>query len=136
MESNPDHSVLILFVDDEPLIFETVKETLEEGGFTVRPEHTAEAAMSALEESADRLAGLITDVNLGSKITGWNIAKRGRELRPDLPVVYTSGYAAGDWSAEGVPHSTIIQKPYAPAQVVTAISSLINKATSQPGSAQ
>ena len=130
-----DHEVLVLFVDDEPLIFETVKDALEEGGFAVRPEHTAEGAMHALEESSDHLSALITDVNLGSEITGWDIGKRARELRPDLPIVYTSGYSAADWSALGVPHSLLVPKPYAPAQVVTAISSLINKAASQPGSA-
>jgi CheY-like chemotaxis protein len=131
--SNPP--ILILFVDDEPLIFETVKETLEDGGFTVRPEHTPEGALQALEECGGELAGLVTDVNLGSHTTGWSIARRARELRPDIPVVYTSGYAAGDWSAEGVPHSIMVPKPYAPAQIVTAISSLINKAASQPGAA-
>ncbi len=133
MTTASGQSVLILFVDDEPLIFETVKETLEDGGFIVRPEHTADAALQALEECGGQLAGLITDVNLGSKVTGWDIAKRARELRPDLPIVYKSGYAAGDWSAQGVPHSTLVPKPFAPAQIVTAISSLINKAASQLG---
>lgn len=135
MTPSSDQRILILFVDDERLIFETVKETLEDGGFTVRPEHTADGAMQALEECGEKLAGLITDVNLGSEISGWDIAKRARELRPDLPVVYTSGFAAGDWSALGVPHSTMVPKPYAPAQIVTAISALINQAASQPGSA-
>ena len=135
MTAEPDPPILILFVDDEELIFEVVKEALEEGGFTVRPAHTAEAAMAALEKGANELAGLITDINLGSTTTGWKIARRARELRPDLPVVYTSGYAASEWPAEGVPHSTMISKPYAPAQIVTAISALMNKAGSQPRSA-
>ena len=128
-----DHEVLILFVDDEPLIFETVKDALEEGGFTVRPEHTAEGAMEALEKCALQLSGLVTDVNLGSDVTGWDIAKRARELRPDLPIVYTSGYSSAEWNALGVPHSALVPKPYAPAQIVTAIAALINKAASQPG---
>jgi len=133
MSTEPDTPVLILFVDDEELIFEVAKEALEEGGFTVRPAHTAEAAMAALEKGPNELSGLITDINLGSTTTGWLIARRARELRPDLPVVYTSGYAATEWPAEGVPHSIVLSKPYAPAQVVTAISTLINKAGSQPG---
>lgn len=130
-----DHEVLILFVDDEPLIFETVKEALEEGGYAVRPEHTASGAMKALDEFSSALSGLVTDVNLGSDVTGWDVAKRARELRPDLPIVYTSGYSSADWNVLGVPHSTLVPKPYAPAQIVTAISALINKAASQPGSA-
>ncbi len=130
-----DQKVLILFVDDEPLIFETVRDALEEGGYAVRPEHTAEGAMSALDECAGELSGLVTDVNLGSDVTGWDIARRARELRPDLPVIYTSGYSSADWNVLGVPHSTLVPKPYAPAQIVTAISALINKAASQPGAA-
>ena len=128
-----DHEVLVLFVDDEPLIYETVRDALEEGGFTVRPEHTADGAIRALEECAQKLSALVTDVNLGSDVMGWDIAKRARELRPDLPIVYTSGYSSADWSALGVPHSLLVPKPYAPAQIVTAVSTLINKAASQPG---
>lgn len=128
-----DHEVLVLFVEDEPLIFETVKDALEEGGFTVRPEHTAGGAIKALDECAEQLFGLVTDVNLGPDVTGWEVAKRARQLRPDLPVVYTSGYSSADWNVLGVPNSMLVPKPYAPAQIVTAISALINKAASQPG---
>ncbi len=133
MTAQPDLP-LILFVDDEELIFEMAKEALEEGGFSVRPAHTPESAMVELEEVANQLSGLITDINLGSTLTGWSIAKRARELRPDLPIVYTSGYAAADWAFEGVPHSIMVQKPYAPAQIVIAISTLINQVAPQPGS--
>jgi hypothetical protein len=41
-------------------------------------------------------------------------------------VVYVTGAAAAEWSSKGVPNSLIIQKPFAPAQVVTAVSQLLN----------
>jgi DNA-binding response OmpR family regulator len=129
-------AVSLLLVDDEELISDLLKDVLEEGGFEVMVAHDAETAMAALEaKAAEGLAGLITDINLGSKITGWDLARRARELRPDLPVVYTSGYAADDWPAHGVPSSLIVRKPYAPAQVITAISTLINSASSQSAAA-
>jgi hypothetical protein len=53
-------------------------------------------------------------------------------LRSDIAIVYTSGDSAGDWPSEGLPHSLILQKPFADAQLVTAISTLINEAGSQP----
>jgi CheY-like chemotaxis protein len=121
-------SILILFVDDEPLIIEAGQQWLEDGAFAVRPALTADEAMMALESSAQEVSGLIVDVNLRSKLTGWDVARRGRELRPDLSVVYTSGFAPGDWSAQGVPGSLLVPKPYAPAQIVTAISTLLLKA--------
>ncbi|HVL79529.1 MAG TPA: response regulator [Sphingomicrobium sp.] len=129
-----DTAVSLLVIDDESLIAEMVKEVLEEGGFEVIVAHSSEEAMAAIDaKGATGLAGLVTDVNLGSTITGWDIARRARELRPDLPIVYTSGYAADDWPVQGVPHSLIVRKPFAPAQIVTAISTLITEASSQPG---
>jgi hypothetical protein len=76
------------------------------------------------------LRGLITDINLGDGPDGWEVAKRGRELIPTLPVVYMSGASGQDWPPKGVPHSTLLAKPFAPAQHITAISVLLNTRTS------
>jgi hypothetical protein len=37
-----------------------------------------------------------------------------------------TGAAAADWSANGVPKSILLNKPFAPAQIVTAVSQLLN----------
>jgi hypothetical protein len=47
-----------------------------------------------------------------------------------LPVVYVTGFYIEDWASQGVPKSIIVQKPFAPAQIITAISSLLNAASS------
>jgi DNA-binding response OmpR family regulator len=66
-------------------------------------------------------------VNLGDDVTGWEVAKRARELHPDLPIVYTSGGGVDEWSVKGVPNSVMIGKPFAAAQVVTALAQLLNQ---------
>jgi hypothetical protein len=38
-----------------------------------------------------------------------------------------SGDSAGDWSSQGVPGSIMLQKPFAVAQVVTAVASMIHQ---------
>jgi hypothetical protein len=43
-----------------------------------------------------------------------------------LPVVCTTGAAADQWPSQGVPSSILLQKPFAPAQLVTAVSQLLN----------
>ena len=43
-----------------------------------------------------------------------------------MPVVYTTAQTAEDWAAHGVPNSVHITKPFAPVQVVTAVSHLLN----------
>jgi hypothetical protein len=49
-------------------------------------------------------------------------------LRADLPVVYTTADSAVDWPVKGVPNSVVVQKPYAGAQLLTAISTLMTTA--------
>jgi DNA-binding response OmpR family regulator len=101
---------------------------LEAGGFTVIPSQLASEALSLLDERGTELSGLVTDIRLPGGANGWEIARHARELRADMPVVYTTADSADEWPAQGVPKSVVVQKPYAGAQLLTAISSLITKA--------
>jgi len=118
----------ILLVEDEPLVLLVAQDALEAGGFTVIPSQLASEAVSLLVENSADLSGLVTDIRLPGGPDGWEIARHARELRPDLPVVYTTADSAAEWPAQGVPNSVVVQKPYAGAQLLTAISSLITKA--------
>jgi DNA-binding response OmpR family regulator len=73
---------------------------------------------------------LITDIQLGTGPNGWEVGRRAREVVPGLPVVYMSGDSAHDWTAQGVPESVMLQKPFVIAQLVTAITTLLNQASS------
>ena len=119
-------TVLLLLVDDEDIIRVLLEEGLGEGGFSVVMARNGAEAIAILNEQNTRLRGLITDINLGQGPDGWDIARHARELRPELPVVYMSGASLHEWSSHGVPNSTNVSKPFAPAQIVTAISALIN----------
>ena len=62
-------------------------------------------------------------------MNGWQVAKAAREINPAFPIVYMTGAAAGDWPSHGVPNSILLEKPFAPAQLVTAVSQLLNAGT-------
>jgi len=72
---------------------------------------------------------LVTDISLRGKIDGWEVARQAREIDPEFPVVYISGGSAAEWPSKGVPNSVMVPKPFAPAQLVTAISNLLNAGT-------
>ena len=116
---------LVLLVEDEPLVLLVAQDALEAGGYLVLPFQVASEAIRALESRIAELSGLVTDVRLPGGPDGWAIGRRARELRADIPVVYTTGDSAADWSAKGVPNSVVVQKPYAAAQLLTAISTLM-----------
>jgi len=80
-----------------------------------------------LNAADGKYRALVTDINLGpDKMEGWEVAKHAREISPGLPVVYMSARATGDWTSKGVPNSIMLSKPFAPAQLVTAVSQLLN----------
>lgn len=60
---------------------------------------------------------------------GWEVAQRAREINPTFPIIYMTGAAADEWASRGVPNSILLTKPFAPAQLVTAISQLLNAGT-------
>lgn len=119
---------IVLLVEDEPLVLLVAQDALEAGGYNVLPVQLASEALSVLENKSAELSGLVTDIRLPGGADGWQIARRARELRPDLPVVYTTSDSASEWPSQGVPNSVMVQKPYAAAQLLTAISTLMTTA--------
>jgi CheY-like chemotaxis protein len=120
-------AVLVFVVEDEPLIQDLLESPLKDGGYDVATAASGEEAVAMLEEHGSTYQALITDVNLGrAKLTGWDVAKRARELNPSVAVIYMTGDSGHDWAANGVPNSVLLLKPFAPAQVVTAVSQLLN----------
>lgn len=117
----------LLVAEDEALIRCATEQTLESGGFNVVAAPSGEEALQLLINSDAQFAGLITDIRLGDGIDGWALARRARELVPDICVVYVTGDSAEDWPAKGVPGSMVVQKPVADALLLTGISTLLNE---------
>lgn len=126
-----DKAPQLLYVEDEPLVALANILVLEEAGFDVEHTTDGKAALVAFEADPKSFQVLVTDVQL-PELLGWDVAQRARELNPALPVVYVSGDSAADWSAKGVPNSLMLQKPFANAQLVAAITTLLNEAASSP----
>jgi len=122
-----EDSVRIFLVEDAELIQNVLEMALEDGGFSVTKACTAEQAIEILDDQGTRFRALISDINLGSSnMTGWDIAKHARQMNDTLPVVYMIGASANEWGSRGVPNSVLMIKPFAPAQMVTAVSQLLN----------
>lgn len=122
--------LVILVVEDDQLIQSVVEESLSDGGFEIVIASSGENALELLAASEGKFRALVTDINLGrDKIDGWEVARHAREIDPHFPVVYMSGKDAEDWASKGVPNSIMLAKPFAPAQLVTAVSQLLNTGT-------
>jgi DNA-binding response OmpR family regulator len=118
---------IILVVEDEEPLQEIVQEALKEGGFDQKTVASGKEAMQVVDRSLGNYSALVTDINLEGPMTGWEIARLVRQIDPAFPIVYMTGGSADDWASEGVPNSILLQKPFAPAQLVTAVSQLLNR---------
>ena len=116
---------LLLYVEDEVLIRVAAIDGLEEAGYRLVAAKSGAQALDLLEKHSAELRGVVTDINLGTGIDGWEVARTAREAIGGLPVIYVSAASQEEWTSRGVPGSVMIAKPFATAQVVVAISSLM-----------
>jgi CheY-like chemotaxis protein len=122
-----ENQLVILVVEDDQLLQSVVEESLADGGFETVIASSGENAVELLDAAQGKYRALVTDINLSpSEIDGWDVARHAREIDPNFPVVYMSGKDADDWASKGVPNSIMLAKPFAPAQLVTAVSQLLN----------
>lgn len=111
----------VLVVEDEPLVRELILVEFEDAGFDVLQALDGEQA-EALLESGERIDLLFTDLRLPGVIDGWDVALTARRLRPEIPVIYATGYLQTD--PRRVAGSRIIAKPYRVSAIIEAAQEL------------
>lgn len=117
--------ILLLLVEDDAILRLELEESLADAGFTCVAASNGSQALKELGKNTGRFRAVVTDIRLGKGPSGWDIAQRGRELEPDMPVLYMSGDSSQEWASKGVPGSLMVAKPYVMAQIITAVSQLI-----------
>jgi two-component system, cell cycle sensor histidine kinase and response regulator CckA len=103
----------ILLVEDEAGIRALVRKILRREQYNVLEAGSAEEATAIASSTPGRIDLLITDVMLASA-SGRELAERLRETRPELNVLYVSGYTDDDAVRTGAipPGSKFLQKPF------------------------
>jgi CheY-like chemotaxis protein len=82
----------VLIIDDEPTIRMLIVDTLGELGYACAEATDGPAGLKILQ-SSDRIDLLITDVGLPGGLNGRQVADAARTLRPDLKILFITGYA-------------------------------------------
>jgi CheY-like chemotaxis protein len=109
----PRGSETILLVEDEASLRELVRECLEGGGYTVLPARHGTQALELCERHSGPLHLLMTDVVMPG-MNGRELAERLRALRPEIRVLYMSGYTDDAVVLHGVlaEDMAFLQKPF------------------------
>jgi PAS domain S-box-containing protein len=114
----------ILFVDDEPALAQLGARMLIRLGYKVTAFTQVLQALARIEHEPNEFQLVITDQSMPG-LTGSEFAARIHKIRPDLPVILASGYAAALTPAhlKTVGIRKLLNKPYSEAELMTAIQS-------------
>ncbi len=113
----------LLVVDDDTDVRATTALLLRRSGYDVTEASTAEQALSLLT-SMPQIELLLSDVVM-PQVTGPELARRAHALRPNLPVVFFSGYADPESIAGTVPMTRLLRKPFRPADLTNMIETVL-----------
>ena len=120
-------AIAVLIVEDEALILTLAEDSLKEAGYAVSLASRGSEALQMLDAKGAAYRALVTDIDLQDQIPGWELARHAREKDPTIAIVFITGGGTNEWASRGVPNSVLLTKPFAPAQLVTAVSQLLNQ---------
>jgi PAS domain S-box-containing protein len=118
----PGSRQTVLLVDDDLQLRQLVETVLTKSGFTVLSADGGEEAQRISATHSGPIHLLLTDVVMPG-VSGREVARRIREQRDDVQVLYMSGYYGGTIVHHGVPESGVcfLQKPFTPDRLLEKV---------------
>ena len=118
----------ILFVEDEEMLRDLVKSSIEENGYAVITAQDGVEAVNLFRQHKDSIALVLCDMGL-PKLGGWEAFKIMKEIRPKVNVIFASGYLDPGLKAEILKGGArdFVQKPYDPNEIMKRIREVIDR---------
>ncbi len=120
----------VLVVEDDPAVLALACDLLSEMGYEVTTATDARQALEVLRGKRP-VDLLFSDIVMPGGLNGVGLARQAQALRPDLPILLTSGFV-GEGSVLGANEYPLIDKPYE----ATALASTIRSLLDHPGGAE
>ena len=120
----------VLLVEDDDLIRNLEDEILSRSGMVVRNAVDGLDALNALRATPDEFDVVVADVVM-PKLSGVEFARRALAIRPDLRVLFVSGYAEDQVQLSAFPPGTaaFLQKPFTPVVLAQSVTALMGDGT-------
>jgi CheY-like chemotaxis protein len=118
----PQH---VMYIDDDPALVTLVAKLLNRSGFRVSSFDRPDVALAALRDAPDAFDVVITDFNMPA-ISGLDVARAVRGIRPTLPLIITTGYITAELErdAAALRVDAVLYKPEMARRLVALIRGL------------
>ena len=117
----PERGSTVLLVDDDPLIATSAVDMLEDIGHTVIEANSGQDALEILR--SDRSIDILVTDHSMPGMTGMELARATREIRPDIPILLVTGFA--DLAEDTSLTLPRLGKPYSQEQLRTELARLL-----------
>jgi two-component system cell cycle sensor histidine kinase/response regulator CckA len=126
----PVCSATILLVEDDLSVANVMRDTLEMQGFKVLAANNPEQALDLAAGYPETIHLLLSDIVLQSQ-HGVELARQIRKSRPEIRVLFVSGYTGAAIGNQPVPEpgSAFLQKPFAPEVLAAKVREVLNEDT-------
>ncbi len=124
----------VLVVEDEPVLREMAQMILEECGYRVLIASNGKEALHMWERHQNSIDLLFTDMVMPAGVSGMELANKLIAQRPELHVVFASGYTVDDISTEFLHRNNnarFLQKPYTRISLARAVREALDGAEAQ-----
>ena len=117
----------ILLVEDDSAVRKLVARTLQKSGYKVLSAESATAALRHCSRHQGRIDLILSDVVL-PKMAGPEIARRAKELRPEIRVLFISGFTDETLARHGLDASraALLEKPFTPRAMLSRVRELLD----------
>lgn len=117
----------ILVVDDEDLVVNVARASLESAGFSVLTAMTGEQAVALFREKAEEISAVFLDFSMPG-MSGDQVFSQIRALRDDIPVVVSSGFEVYDTASRfhGDQPAGFLKKPFRPQDLIEKMRQVIS----------
>jgi CheY-like chemotaxis protein len=106
----------VLVVDDDPHVLSATCAIVEELGYAALAAGSGQEALSIVGRDPS-VGVLFTDITMPG-MDGWQLGRRARAIRPELNVIYTTGFARAPVPHDGEPgFGPLLPKPWRPTQL-------------------
>jgi CheY-like chemotaxis protein len=126
-------SAVILVVDDEEVIRQTAKAILEDRGMRVYLAETGHEGVDTFRSLSDRISLVLLDLTMPG-MNGNEVLRGIRAIRPDVPVIISSGYSELDAMrrVSAGELAGFLQKPYSAAQLLQKVGAALEAPVAAP----
>jgi signal transduction histidine kinase len=116
----------VLVVEDDPAVLETVRAGVAALGYRALTAHNAVEALAILRRD-EPIDLLFTDIAMPGGINGIELGLQARQLRQDIKVLLTSGYAAAKVEGQANAGFAVLGKPYRQVQLAETIADALRQ---------